>query len=49
MKKNCVRCNETEGQYQPDYGWHFCGTCYEEHKHERELDGVEIIDTRSQS
>jgi len=26
----CVHCNATQGQYQPDYGWHLCGTCYED-------------------
>jgi len=35
-RKQCVRCNATEGEYQPDYGWHLCGTCYEEEKQNEE-------------
>jgi len=30
--KNCVRCNATEGSYDPNLGWHFCGSCADEHR-----------------
>ena len=42
-RKQCVRCNATEGEYQPDYGWHLCGTCYEEKKREEYEEMPDVV------
>lgn len=34
----CNYCGSVEGNKDPFTGWHFCGSCLDEYKRERETD-----------
>lgn len=35
---SCNYCGSVEGSRDPSTGWHFCGSCLDQYKREREID-----------